>query len=570
MCQQFAVSEFRAGRWPIWTPNNFCGTPFIYSEYSPFKIPYVLFHVAAGFRVAAVLSGDIHRAGGVFLLPPRLAGRTVAGDDRGVVLAADRLLRFLDGIQPDVLGRLASVASVDRRRGRAAEEPLGRALACPGDVPDDRQRAVRRRRASAVGVGALCRLVFHRRVRPAVLHAAGLAGAGDDRGGLGLGTRSGLRLSAAAAGVLAIELPRWSGGAAGKRSGRRSGWKPCRRSCLPDMYGSTQEGYLPVPPRMRRNSLEGNQLESSAAAYAGLLATLLLMPLAWCSRRHRSINVFWTALAVLGVSWCLDLPVFVHLLRLPGLNMLSHNRFVFATSFAIVAMMAVGLDVLWRGEVRWRWWFWGPVAVLAILLLWCGYRSVVLPDEIAGQIVPGTSHPQRLSGAGDSRYGGGGPHPIDLSPLLLGGHRAVRSGLRRLVASSGCAGRRGDGSCRCWAALLLADLSGSPMAAPRSAIRPVLSANSRARTGGQSRTGPNHRIAVPAGDARTIAQPPRRPRIRRRGPDAHRRPAADCRRSAMPSVRSMRPRNGSRRGCGIASLRQFGCARSWTCSMSAM
>ena len=31
-------------------------------------------------------------------------------------------------------------------------------------------------------------------------------------------------------------------------------------------------------------------MESSAAAYAGVLATLLVAPLAWCSRRHRSIN----------------------------------------------------------------------------------------------------------------------------------------------------------------------------------------------------------------------------------------------------------------------------------------
>ena len=29
---------------------------------------------------------------------------------------------------------------------------------------------------------------------------------------------------------------------------------------------------------------------------------------------------------------------------------MSHNRFVFATSFAILAMMAIGLDVLWQGE----------------------------------------------------------------------------------------------------------------------------------------------------------------------------------------------------------------------------
>jgi hypothetical protein len=152
---------------------------------------------------------------------------------------------------------------------------------------------------------------------------------------------------------------------------------------------------------------QGNQLESSSATYTGLLATLLLMPLAWCSRRHRSINVCWTAIGILGVSWCLDLPVVVDLLRLPGLNMLSHNRFVFATSFCILAMMAVGLDVLWRGDLEWRWWFWGAIAGIVILLLGCGYRSVVLPQDIVrleqavrsglrGPIIPGLTAIERI------------------------------------------------------------------------------------------------------------------------------------------------------------------------------
>ena len=39
MCQQFGLSELHAGRWPLWTPNSFCGTPYLYCEYSPFKIP---------------------------------------------------------------------------------------------------------------------------------------------------------------------------------------------------------------------------------------------------------------------------------------------------------------------------------------------------------------------------------------------------------------------------------------------------------------------------------------------------------------------------------------------------
>ena len=54
---------------------------------------------------------------------------------------------------------------------------------------------------------------------------------------------------------------------------------------LPYMYGTRQTGSLRL--------VQYNEVESSAATYAGVLATLLLAPLAWCSRSHRSINVFW-------------------------------------------------------------------------------------------------------------------------------------------------------------------------------------------------------------------------------------------------------------------------------------
>lgn len=141
---------------------------------------------------------------------------------------------------------------------------------------------------------------------------------------------------------------------------------------LPDLYGSSKPGSLP----MYSQTGEPNLPESSAAAYVGVLATLVVAPLAWCSRRHRSMNVFYASLAIFGLSWCLDLPGFVDLLSLPGLNMLSYNRLVFATSFAILALTAIGLEVLLKGECQWRWGFWFPIALLAGLFLWCLYRVV--------------------------------------------------------------------------------------------------------------------------------------------------------------------------------------------------
>ena len=109
---------------------------------------------------------------------------------------------------------------------------------------------------------------------------------------------------------------------------------------------------------------QGNQPESSATAYAGLLATLLVAPLAWCSRRHRSLNILWIILGLISLAWVFNIPGLVTLLRVPGLNIMSHNRFVFAATFAVIAMTAVGLEVLLQRPLPRRWWFVLPMAVL--------------------------------------------------------------------------------------------------------------------------------------------------------------------------------------------------------------
>jgi hypothetical protein len=149
---------------------------------------------------------------------------------------------------------------------------------------------------------------------------------------------------------------------------------------LPDMYGSNERGSTFFNPRG-----EGNLMESTTAAYTGVFATLLVAPLAWCSRRHRAINAFWIFLAFFGLSWSLDVPVFVDLLRLPVLNMMSHNRLVFLTSFAILALTATGLETLLHGPIQRRWWFLLPAVLLAALCGWCAYHSIVLPEPITTQ-----------------------------------------------------------------------------------------------------------------------------------------------------------------------------------------
>ena len=66
--------------------------------------------------------------------------------------------------------------------------------------------------------------------------------------------------------------------------------------------------------------------------------------------------------------------------------MMSHNRLVFVASFAIVALMAVGLEVCLQGPLKWRWWFWLPAALLAGLLV---YDRVHLGSPLCGRRVSG-------------------------------------------------------------------------------------------------------------------------------------------------------------------------------------
>lgn len=160
---------------------------------------------------------------------------------------------------------------------------------------------------------------------------------------------------------------------------------------LPDMYGSRLKNHYPMYP-----DKQGSQMEGSAATYAGLLATLLVMPLAWCSRRHRSATALLTVLGLFTLGWSLNMPGVVQLLRLPGLNMMSHNRFVFVTSFAIIALAAIGLDVLSRGELKRQRWFWLPILVLVALLLWCIYRATVLPEPLATQLATSLQEGKKL------------------------------------------------------------------------------------------------------------------------------------------------------------------------------
>jgi hypothetical protein len=146
----------------------------------------------------------------------------------------------------------------------------------------------------------------------------------------------------------------------------------------PDVYGGNTRanGIRTVPV---------NLLESSSAAYAGLVGALWLAPLAWCHRRLRTLTVFLTLLILVSLGWTLNVPGIVDVMRsnaMRPLISLSYNRWVFATSDALLILAAIGLDSLLVRSPRFRWWWAIPIGVTTIFLGWSMYRLFTLPRKL--------------------------------------------------------------------------------------------------------------------------------------------------------------------------------------------
>jgi hypothetical protein len=153
---------------------------------------------------------------------------------------------------------------------------------------------------------------------------------------------------------------------------------------LPDAYGRS------VPQREAYLGPTGSQLESAAAGYVGLLATLLAAPLAWRCRQRRGLSWLVLALAFFSLTWTLNVPGFVRLFRLPGLNMMSGNRYVFASAFLILALAVLGLDGLGEGKLRGRHWFAVPLVLLCLAVAWTGmhFRAIpYTPEIVSGGLI---------------------------------------------------------------------------------------------------------------------------------------------------------------------------------------
>jgi hypothetical protein len=377
---EYAAKEMRAGRIPLWNPQSFAGVPFVgFPNYSPFFLIFCCWPSPMTFAylqlIGSVLAGIgaylfFRRALGVGFWAATigawcypLTGFLVQWQGYGlawvvawlpwILLAVDYTVREAKGFGPILLAVFTAAAALSGQLDVAALVLL------------------------SSGLYAISRLVevhgwtnYRRGAIPAIA-------------ALTLGWGLGLCMAAPYI-VPLVEYShtgeRFSRRAAGEEERPPFGLAALPQVVLPNLYGSTQKGSMRI--------VDGNQMESSAAGYAGLLATLLLAPLAFCHRDLKGGSFWWLGLLVLSLGWVLNIPGLVHLMRLPGANMLSYNRWMMLTGFTLTVLAVTGIDAFMRGMVKPRHWFAVPALLAAGLCAWCLYRMDHLPAELSILDVP--------------------------------------------------------------------------------------------------------------------------------------------------------------------------------------
>jgi hypothetical protein len=375
--RHFAAEEVRAGRVPMWSPRQFAGAPYLGSKFSPFGIlensttsPIIL---AWSQMLVAMVAG----LGAYFFFRSSLqVSFWPAAICAWCYPASGFFIFFMGYVRVAVWfpWLLLAVDKTARGAGKWALPGLS-AATCLVLVSGQMDLAGQLLLGSGIyGLWILWeswRIAGQKMARKVFAH-------------LTLGWAIGFLLGAPAI------LPTVEYTNSGSRMQRRAagteerppvGLAALPQVVLPDIYGSSQTGSYPTFP-----AGQGNLQESTALAYAGVVATFFAAPLAFFSRRHRRFNWFWIFLAAFGLSWSLNMPGVVQFLRLPGLNMMSHNRLVFLTCFAVLALSATGLDVLYEQAFAWRKWVLAPALLLIGLCGWCVFRTIVLPEPVGHQL----------------------------------------------------------------------------------------------------------------------------------------------------------------------------------------
>ncbi len=376
----FAAKELRAGRLPLWQPGNFAGAPFV-ASYSPFVIPYYLAPYPNTLAWIGLLESVVLGLG-MWLLLRRTFQLSYWPAAIGSWCAPlTGFMTVWHGFA--VVGPFCWLPWLLLAAGAAVKRPEGYGTVAVAIL------TALTLLSGHPGVGGLVLLttglyvlwlladeiLFERRWQRATWSATGI----------GLAWALGFSLAAP------YLLPLLEYGRTGARLELRSqrfeerlpeGLRALSAIVVPDIYGGN------VRADWRRTS-RTILPESSAGAYAGLLAALWLAPLAWRDRRRRSQVVFLSLLIIVSLGWTLNIPGFVDILRsepLRPLASLSYNRWVLATGLAILILAAIGLEQLRSSVANFRWWFLIPVVVTASFGCWCLYCRLTLVDLKQAQL----------------------------------------------------------------------------------------------------------------------------------------------------------------------------------------
>jgi Bacterial membrane protein YfhO len=359
--RQFVGAELRAGRVPLWIPGIFCGAPLFTNTWSPFQWIYYAWPDPA-LLAWTVLLKSLVSGGGAFLFFrrvtrvgywPAVFGGSLFPLTMFFTLWQYYVISSACTWLPWLL--LSTDSAVRRPRGAG---PIGVAIVTAA-VFTETLGAPWPHMLLASGLYMLWCLVDEygwRRiiVSPGALRAmAAMVCAWGLGGGLialqnlpsGDYLRSSHRVAARAEGL--VEQP-------------PSGWSAWEEWLFPHHFGdmTVSTAYL---------RKKGNQLEAAASASSGLLAALVLAPLAFCDPRQRSRNLFWVGLGLFGMAYHVDIPIVSDIFRIFPFKVLRNNRFTFFTGWGTVALAVGGLEVLLTNRKCWRHFFWGIVLLLLVV-----------------------------------------------------------------------------------------------------------------------------------------------------------------------------------------------------------
>jgi hypothetical protein len=379
--RRFAISELRAGRFPLWRPGVYGGAPFLaqnqpgvlsplhlldYAWESPRVLAwremlkallagagaFLFFRLAlgAGFWAAA-LGAWCFPLCGFLVLWANHPHSSVALWLPWMLLATERTLRFPRGLGPIGLAATTALALVSGHSGVAAHLMMGSGLYAIGRLAAERSA---------------------RRIEPLGMLAAGWILGAMLSAPQTLPTLEYLASSARIADRLAGQVDTVPAGPAA-----------LIQLILPNAFGSNAEGFVYAGVSLRSH---GNQLESAATGYVGLLVALAFFPAGIATRRGRPFLGFIALFVIVGLARIVDLPGSSTVFSLRPLATLRNHRMVLLTGFAVLSGAVLGIDALLAGERPPRWLRHALVAVCAAVAAWATYRALVPPPTLRAMI----------------------------------------------------------------------------------------------------------------------------------------------------------------------------------------